>query len=182
MSEADFDSSKFIRDEFQQKLHRTKKQLGAWIALILFVAASLSILIFNPFSSNEPQYVLPPDYDVENQTLDEVIAFIKSDNTDTIPYGEGFNCMDSVYRVKLNARWQGIAAVPILIRYEEPPDHMVIGFPIGDKGLVLFEAQNDQQISLSVGQNYDGREVKGFYYMSITWKPLGNSPEYDLTK
>ena len=176
MSNPNIDYRNLIRNQLQPKPSR-KDMVIVFILILLFAV----LIIFNPFSSNKPQYVLPPPYNTENQTFDDVIAFIKSDDTNTIPYGEGFNCVDSVYRVFLNARWQGIAAVPIAIQYEEPPGHMVIGFPTVDKGFVFFETENDQRIYPIVGQNYNGRKVRGFYYLAANWVPLANSPEYDTS-
>ncbi|MGD9118794.1 MAG: hypothetical protein PVJ08_08730, partial [Dehalococcoidia bacterium] len=166
----------------------TKKR---WIVLIifmiLFIAAIVCFSIFGPFSSHEAQYLLPTDYDIEEQTLDDVIAFLAEDKTDTRQCEKGFNCVDFAFTVWLNARWEGIVAVPIAIQYEESPSeessgHMVIGFPIGDKGFVLFEPQNDQQINLNVGQIYEDRKVKGLYYLDIVWKPLPGSPDYDADR
>ena len=175
---------KLIRGELQPKLTRKK-----WILFALCISLSCVCIYFLSHKEatglfpvsflNKPQHILPPEPNTANQTFDKVVAFIKSDNTDTIPYGEGFNCVDSVFRVWRNAEWQGIKAVPIAIQYEESPGHMVIGFPTIDRGDVFFETENDQQIRLAAGQNYGGRNVRGFYYMDVTWVPLANSPEYD---
>ena len=87
--------------------------------------------------------------------------------------------MNFVFRVWGNAIWQGIKAVPIVIQYEEPPGHMVIGFPTIDRGSIFFETENDQRIRLKVGSNYGGRKIRGFYAMDAIFIPLANSPEYD---
>ena len=172
------------RPNFDQNLIRKKlqpetsgKQMVIFFVLMLLLFAGYSYY-FN-YYQKKPQYVLPPKFNTENQTYDMVLSFIKSDDTDTIPYKEGFNCWDSVFRVWLNARWQGISALPVAIQYEEPPGHMVIGFPTIDRNGVIFETQNDQQIKLVVGKNYNGRKVRGFYILDFTPIPLVNSPEYD---
>lgn len=162
-----------IRNQFQPET--SQKQMVVFFVMMLLFAG---FVLFTSLS-NKPQYILPPEPNAENQTFDMVLSFIKSDNTDTIPYGEGFNCVDSVFRVWRNAEWQGIVARPIVIQYEEPPGHMVIGFSTVDRGVVFFETQNDQQIRPIVGQNHNGRKVRGFYYMGSIWVPLVNSPEYD---
>ena len=174
---SDIDYRKLIRGELQPKLSRTRRAVFLTVMLLLFAG----MVYFAIDYENKPQYVLPPKYNTENQTFDMVLSFMKRDNTDTIPYEEGFNCVDSVFRVWLNARWQGIKAVPIAIQYEEAPGHMVVGFPTIDRGDVFFDTLNDQQIRLTVGKNYNGRKVRGFYYMDATWSPLANSPEYDTS-
>ena len=175
MSKPDFDYRNLIRNQFQPETSRKQGMILFILMLLLFAG----FYYYSIYNQNKPQYVLPPKFNTENQTFDMVLSFIKSDDTDTIPYGEGFNCMDSVFRVWLNARWQGISAIPIAIQYEEPPSHIVIGFPTIDRSGVIFETQNDQQITLIVGKNYDGRKIRGFYILDLTPIPLAGSPEYD---
>lgn len=128
---------------------------------------------------NRPESVLPPKYDPEGQTFNEVLSFIKSDDTNTIAYGDGFNCVDAALRVWRNAQWQGIAACPISVHFENPPHHMVVGFPTTDKGDVFFETLTDEQIRLRLGKSYKGKVVAGFYVMGIDWIPLDSSPELE---
>jgi hypothetical protein len=175
-----------LKNLLKNKQPVSKRQ---WIAFWVFIGV---VLIFGYVSIyqqttglypitilNKPEAILPPQVDYKDQTYEKVIAFMKSDDTDSIPYSKGFNCVDSVFRIFLNARWQGITAVPIAIQYDEPPGHMVIGFPTIDKGDVFFETQNDMQIRPRVGDFYNGRKIRGFYYLDLFPKPLENSPEYD---
>jgi len=175
MSRPNFDYRNLVRKQFPPET--SGKQMVIFFILMLLLSIGYSYYL--NYHQNKPQYVLPPKFNTENQTFDMVLSFIKSDDTDTIPYGEGFNCADSVFRIWRNAYWQGIQAVPIAIQYEEPPGHMVIGFPTIDRGDIFIETQNDQQIRLAVGQNYDGRKVRGFYILDFVPIPLANSPEYD---
>ncbi len=175
MSNRNIDYRKLILNQLQPETSR-KQMVIFFILMLLLFAGSY---YYSTYYQNKPQYVLPPEYNTDNQTFDNVMSFIKSDNTDAIPYGEGFNCVDSVYRVWLNARWQGVFALLIVIQYEDPPGHMVIVFPTTDRGDVFIETQNDQQIRLVVGKNYNGRKIRGFYYIDDNLIPLANSPEYD---
>jgi hypothetical protein len=175
MSSPDFDYRNLIRNQLQPDISR-KLMAVLFILMLLFIAG---LYYYSIHYQNKPQYILPPKSNTANQTFDQVISFIKGDNTDTIPYGEGFNCVDSVWRVKLNARWQGIVAFPVAIQYEEPPGHMVIVFPTTDRGDILIETQNDQQIRLKVGNDYDGRKIRGLYLLDLTPIPIANSPEYE---
>jgi hypothetical protein len=128
---------------------------------------------------NRPESILPPEVHSEEQTYEQVIDFVQSDDTDKIPYGVGFNCVDATFRIWRNAVWQGITAYPIVIQYNESPEHMVIAFPTNDRGDVFIETQNDLQIRLRVGQNYNERKVRGIYVLDYTPLPLGDSPPYD---
>lgn len=174
-------NQKTVYQSFLQNQHQPRtsnKQMLCFIVLMLILCAGL--YYFLSVYHNKPQYILPPKYSNENQTYEKVMSFINSDDTDSIPYEEGFNCVDSVMRVWTNARWQGIIAFPIAIQYNEPPGHMVIGFPTIDKGDVFIETENDQRIRLKVGQNYGFRKIRGFYFMdTYHFVPLANSPEYD---
>jgi len=175
MSKPEFDYRNLIRNQFQPKTSRKQEAIIFVLMLLLFAG----FYYYSIYYQNKPQYVLPPKYNTENQTFEKVVEFMKSDDTDRTPYGEGFNCWDSVFRVWLNARWQGILAIPIAIQYEEPPGHVVIGFPTIDRSGVIFETLNDKQITLIVGKNYNGRKIRGFYILDFTPIPLEGSPEYD---
>lgn len=129
---------------------------------------------------NKPAYILPPKMDPQGQTYEQVINFIRSDDTDKTQFGVGFNCVDATFRIWRNATWKGIMAYPIVIQYHEPPGHMIIVFPTKDRGDIFIEPQNDWQVSLRVGQNYNNRRIRGFYVLDCASIPLDNSPKYDF--
>lgn len=170
-----------------EKKRLTKKQL---IILYVVFALILGLVVWfgyyyeqtgrYPLSFlNRPESILPPEMHSEEQAYEQVIDFIRSDDTDTIPYEFGFNCVDAAFRIWRNATWEGIIAYPIVIQYNDSSEHMVIAFPTNDRGDVFIEPQNDWQIKLRVGQNYNGRTVRGIYVLDYTPLPLGDSPPYD---
>jgi len=166
-------SIKKIWNQYLKKINRRDGIVFIFLLFLVFVG-----LFY--YSQNKPQHVLPPKFNADNQTYEAVLSFIKNDDTDSIPYGTGFNCVDSAFKVYLNSRWQGIISVPIVIQYTESPGHMVIGFPTSDKGDIFFETQTDQQISLGVGKFYNERMIRGFYCVDIfNLIPLANSANYD---
>ena len=128
---------------------------------------------------NAPESVLPPEVNGHNQTYEQVIDFVKSDDTDEIAYGFGFNCVDAAFRMWRKATWDGIVAVPVAIQYTSPSGHMVIGFPTNDKGDIFIDPQSDLQIRLRVGHMYNGQTVRGIYALSYNFTPLYDSPPYD---
>lgn len=176
-----------IQDPLRPRKQLTTKQ---FIALYVFLTLGvIAIWFFSyygstglyPFSFfNRPEIVLPPEMHPEEQTYEQVIDFIQSDDTDTIPYGVGFNCVDASFRIWRNAYWEGITAYLFTIQYAELPGHMVIVFPTNDKGDVIIEPLSDLPIRPRVGQNYNGREVKGIYVFSCDPLPLDDSPPYDF--
>lgn len=95
---------------------------------------------------NKPEIVLPPEMHPEEQTYKQIMDFVQSDDTNTILYGDGFNCVDATFRIWRNAFWQGIMAYPIIIQYNESPGHMIIAFQTKDEGTVLIEPLNDLRV------------------------------------
>jgi hypothetical protein len=176
-----------MQDPLKPRKQLTTKQ---FIAFCVFLTLGvLAIWFFSyygstglyPFSFlNRPEIVLPPEMHPEEQTYKQVFDFIQSDDTETIPYGDGFNCVDATFRIWRNAYWEGIAAYPIVIEYNESPGHMVIVFPTSDRGDIIIEPQGDLQIRPRVGQDYDGRQVKGIYVFDCDFLPLDDSPPYDF--
>jgi hypothetical protein len=175
-----------IQDPIRPRKQLTTRQLVAlFVMLALFVIAIWFVNYYGitglfPLSFlNGPEIVLPPEMHSEEQTYRQVIDFIQSDDTETIPYGDGFNCVDASFRIWRNAYWQGITAYLIVILYNEPPGHMVIAFPTNDRGDIIIEPQSDLQIRPRVGQDYDERQVKGLYVFDCDPLPLDDSPPYD---
>lgn len=152
------------------------------ILLLLVLIGAVLIMLLGSMLNNKPEYILPPQPDLENQPYQMVIEFIQTDDTNEMPYEDGFNCLDATLRLWRNASWEGLAAIPVMITYEEPPNHMIIAFWTIDKGNIFIEPQNDKQVILNVNEFYNGRRIKGYYYMSVNWIALGPSPEYDEEK
>ena len=143
------------------------------LSVIILLAITWFILFVN-----KPEVVLPPNANPK-PAFKEVQSFIETDNTDSIRYGEGFNCFDYVLRVWRNAQWHGIAAYPIFILYKDPPYHAVIGFQTSDNGDVFYETENDNQIRLRIGKYYGDKKVTGIYLIKMSLVPLYDSPELD---
>lgn len=162
-----------------------------WLVLIIFIIVIAFIVLYVtdyhnrtgllPISGlNSPENILPPELHPTEQTYEQVMSFIKSDDTDTIEYGEGFNCVDSSFRLWLNARWQGIAAYPMRVNYEDSPTHhMVVIFPSADRGDVVIESQGDIQVRPRIGKFYNGKMVNGLYILKMSWIPIEGSPALD---
>jgi hypothetical protein len=177
-----------VQDAMTPKKKLTRKQTVAF-RVILGLLAGLAVWFGYYYEQtgrypleflNRPESILPPQMHSENQTYQQVIDFVRSDDTDTMSYEFGFNCVDATFRIWRSAAWHGIAAYPIVIQYNESPGHMVIAFPTNDRGVVFIEPQNDMQIRPRVGQDYDGEKVRGFYVLDYNPLPLDASPPYDF--
>jgi len=175
-----------IQDAIKPKKKLTKKQITFLVIFALLFGLVLYVGIYYEQTGrypleflNRPEIVLPPEMHIEEQTYDQVMDFIRSDYTDTIPYEFGFNCVDAAFRVWRNAYWEGIVAAPISIQYTESPGHMVIGFPTNDKGDIFIEPLSDLQIKLRVGHKYNGQTIRGIYIVNLDFSPLYDSPPYD---
>jgi hypothetical protein len=170
---------------------QTKITKSQWIGIGLIFILMISAMIFYSYRQNTGLYpipflnnsisVLPPELDPNGQTYEQVIAFITADNSDKIPYGEGYNCVDCSLRVWRNAYWKGIYACPIAITfYNETKGHMIIGFPTANNGDIFIEPQSDTQIRPIIGHMLNGKKVSGIYATpDFTYKPIYGSPELD---
>jgi hypothetical protein len=154
----------------------TKKEL---IVFCVIVVILMGVVIGYQYYQNRPENILPPEMHLKDQTYEQVINFIESDDTNTIPYEFGFNCVDAAFRLWRNATWNGIGAFLIAIQYTDSPGHMVIAFPTNNKGDIFIEPLSDLEIKLRVGGKYNGLTVRGIYVLSYNFTPFYGSPPYD---
>ena len=176
-----------LRNAIQPKKKLTRRQSvvfyvisGLLLAAVIYFGFYYETTGRYPISFlNRTESVLPPKMDSQDQTYEQVIDFIRSDDTDETQYGVGFNCVDATFKIWRNATWEGIIAYPIVMQYDDSSGHMVIAFPTKDRGSVFIEPQNDLQITLRVGKNYNNKKVRGFYVLDYTPLPLDDSPPFD---
>jgi len=155
-------------------------QLKRFILLFVFVLLVTGVFYLILRLGDSPKDILPPELYPAEQTYEQVMSFIKRDDTNTIEYREGFNCVDSSIRLWLNARWQGIAAYPMRINYENSlTHHMVVIFPTADRGDLIIEPQEDVRIRPQIGKLHNGKMVNGLYILEMSWLPIGGSPALD---
>jgi hypothetical protein len=177
-----------MQNAFRPKRKMTKmRSITFWVVVIVALGVAVWIGSYHETTGRFPisflnshQSILPPKMDSQGQSYEQVINFIRTDDTNNIPYGVGFNCVDATFRVWRSAVWKGIQAYPIIVQYSESPGHMVIAFPTNDHGDVFIEPQSDLEIRLAVDQNYNNRPVRGFYVLDYDPLPLDNSPPIDL--
>ncbi len=115
-----------------------------------FTGAIFSTIQNNP-NAHDPTYA-------------ELIAFLKNDTTDNVPYiRDKFVCADYAVLVHDNAEASGIRAGVVSIDFMESNEgHAINVFNTTDKGLVFIDCTNsigstagdDKIISLCLGQEY----------------------------
>lgn len=91
-------------------------------------------------------------------TFAEMDAFIEADKTDENDYNQSYVCYDFTADVIANAQEQGYRCGFVYIEYATSA-HAVVCFNTTDFGLIYVEPQNDQIISIAVGQFYLGEII-----------------------
>ncbi|MFC2049741.1 hypothetical protein ACFLTN_00955 [Chloroflexota bacterium] len=157
----------------------SKKKIIQAVFLAAIVCIAGLVLYFQGYHDAIGEYplsfkktILPPDVSPVNQSFEQVMEFIKSDNTDKLEYKEGFNCVDFVFMVVRYAHWNGIIAEPIGITFEDSSKHMILMIPTNDRGTIFIEAMTDNQVEPKIGSMYMGKLVKELYGLGTVWVPL----------
>jgi hypothetical protein len=107
------------------------------------------------FSSYGDQIII-----LKNPTFEEVREFILKDTTDRNKFVSGkYECRHFAADVVNNAEAAGLRAGFALLGYEDS-QHAVVAFETIDRGPVFVEPQTDAVIDVSVGSQYQRREIK----------------------
>jgi hypothetical protein len=113
-----------------------------------------------------------------NPTYAEVGAFAASDKTDAHHYIPGtYMCVDFARDFQSSALKAGFNCGIVTAFFPDETSHDLDCFNTTDRGMIYFEPQTDQIVSLTVGEVYSGpgwsmqvknATVVGFY---VTWQP-----------
>lgn len=122
-------------------------------------------------------------YNSVDPTYNELIKFIRTDDTDQMPYSQSFVCIDYAVAVHNNAESMGIrAGVVDLVLCGE--DHALNVFNTTDKGIVFIDCTNsgsgwndDTVVDIVVGEEYIPHALfeNGVYY-----DPMGKVISYEI--
>src|SRR4030042_4306651 len=104
-----------IRNAIQPKKKLTKRQsIVFYVILGLFATATIYSGFYYEATGRYPipflnrsASILLPKMDSQDQTYEQVIDFVQSDDTDETQYGVGFNCVDATFKIWRNATWKG---------------------------------------------------------------------------
>lgn len=92
--------------------------------------------------------------DLRDPTFNETIFFLDSDKTDLKRYSEYYNCVDFTRDLRNNAVEIGYSCGFVLITLEPLPSHAIVCFNTIDNGLIFIEPQNDEVVTLHIGDSY----------------------------
>jgi hypothetical protein len=128
--------------------------------LCLIVAGAIIAGVFAAYAMNVGGY-----RNLRDPTYQEALEFVRSDQTDGNEYNQTYTCFDFASDFVSDALREGYRCAYVIIEFPEA-EHAIVAFDTSDKGLVFVEPQNDELVTLAVGQTYLGRTVVRF---SINW-------------
>ena len=102
---------------------------------------------------------------IRDPTYDETIAFINSDKTDENGYTDDYVCYDFTADFSSNAFQTGYRCGFVYIEFSDSA-HAIACFNTTDNGLIYIEPQNDEIVTLTIGQTYLGYIIVDF---GIIW-------------
>lgn len=126
----------------------------------MIVAGAIIAGVFAGYAVNAGGY-----RNLRNPTYQEALEFVRSDQTDRNEYNQTYTCFNFASDFVNNALKEGYRCAYVVIEFPGA-EHAIVAFNTVDKGLVFIEPQNDEPITLTVGQPYLGRTVVRF---SINW-------------
>lgn len=98
-------------------------------------------------------------YDIRDPTYQEVLQFISSDQTDKNQYDEeSYTCHDFTADFKNNAFEAGYRCGYVYLELREGA-HAIVCFDTIDNDLIFIEPQDDDRVTLTVGQPYWDRQI-----------------------
>ena len=97
-------------------------------------------------------------WNIRDPTYSESMWFLSSDRTDENEYTENYTCHDFASEFKNNAFYAGYRCGYVYIEFPESA-HAIICFDTTDYGLLYVEPQNDQIVTLKIGEPYFDRDL-----------------------
>jgi peptidoglycan hydrolase CwlO-like protein len=92
---------------------------------------------------------------ISDPTYDEAIAFINLDKTDENEYTPDYICYDFTADFDTNAFQMGYRCGFVYIEFSDSA-HAIACFNTIDRGLIYIEPQNDEIVTIAIGQTYLG--------------------------
>jgi len=124
-------------------------------------------------------------YLTQDVTFNEMLNFIKSDQTDKNEFSDDYNCLGYALTLKSNASIRGIRCAVVILYYrneftgERNIGHAINAFETTDKGIVYVEPQSDAlRYNISIGQSYSSQLP--YFSMAVSNLCRNLYPEYDL--
>jgi septal ring factor EnvC (AmiA/AmiB activator) len=99
------------------------------------------------------EFLTESGYYLRDPTYEEAVAFIASDLTDLNPYTQSYVCYDFTADFIANAQNSGYRCGFVYMEFSSSA-HAIACFNTADQGLIYVEPQNDNLVSVAVGQPY----------------------------
>ena len=97
-------------------------------------------------------------YSIRDPSYQEMMEFITLDNTDQNTYSTNYVCYDFASDVSSNASLEGYRCGFVYIEFSDS-GHAIVCFDTVDQGLIFIEPQDDNIVTLIVGQPYWDRTI-----------------------
>lgn len=97
-------------------------------------------------------------WNIRDPTYAEALAFMTSDKTDENEYTDSYTCHDFTADFKNNAFQVGYRCGYVFIEFPQDA-HAIICFDTTDNGLFYVDPQDDEIITLMIGQPFFDREL-----------------------
>lgn len=98
-------------------------------------------------------------FNIRDPTYQEALQFIASDQTEQNQYNEEtYTCFEFVADFEANAFQVGYRVGFVFIEFVDGA-HSIVAFDTVDKGLIFIEPQDDEIVTLTVGQTYWDRII-----------------------
>ncbi|MEM3673540.1 MAG: hypothetical protein QW468_04890 [Candidatus Bathyarchaeia archaeon] len=95
-------------------------------------------------------------YNIRNPTYQETLNFIASDKTDENEYSKNYTCFHFTRDVKSHAFDAGYLCGFVYIEFRDGA-HAIVCFNTTDHGIIFIEPQDDEIVTLIIGQPYWNR-------------------------
>jgi len=106
-------------------------------------------------------------YTIKDPTYNEVMRFLKADDTDEAEYIKGeYECIEFATDMCNSAEEEGIRCAYVTLKFPGGAGHAIVAFDTIDKGLTYIEPQHDDLVRVEIGKYFHKCVVPkaGFLY------------------
>lgn len=159
-AELPLDKEQKATPEPQKPKQRTTTLVTASIILIILASAFIALSYKGGYEKGYTQGIADGagrSYSVRDPTYQEAMQFVASDQTDKNTYNETtYTCYDYSADFKNNAFKARFRCAYVYVQLREGA-HAIVAFNTTNHGIVFIEPQDDEIVTLTVGQPYWNR-------------------------
>lgn len=177
-----------IKKLFTQKSNITLRQVILW-GLVLLLSHFTSLVggfylgtgTLPDWTGSASRSILPPELAVSSSV--EVERVLTDDPTDSIPYQEGWNCVEYAWNAMRALQWSGIPSGIVRLSYEDGTYHAILITPTDDKGWIFIDPQTDAEVKPKLGGMYGDKRIRHMEILIMEWVDIlefYDSPEFGI--